>query len=136
MAAPRKSKVDPSHEFLWSDDSPFDGYLIVGIVPPRYIPDGTEWASVAYGDSKVLISMPPFYVIKITEGYADQISSVIYTSDLDPPNTEYVCWFMDINKKYLSLTASDRFIVTSETFTPPYDLLQVPIVGQTYPEPD
>lgn len=136
MATPRKSKVDPTHDFLWSDDTPFNGWLVIGIVPPRYVPTGEQWANVAYGNQRVLIEMPVFYVINITEGKADQNASVIYTSDLTPPNTEYVCWFQDINGVYLSMTASDRFVVTADTFTPPYDLLQVPIVGQEYPVPD
>lgn len=133
MSAPRKSAVATSNTFLWSNGTNFDGWLIIGIVPPQ-AGGVTNWPSMTPGDMTSPVALPPFYQIRIRDGRAETATKVIYTSDIVPPNTTYVAWLCDVNKRLMTSTASATFTVTSDTFSPPAITATIPSVGNDPPE--
>lgn len=132
MSAPRKASVSPSASFTWSNGTNFDGWLLVGVVPP--VRDDENWPSVTPGDLTSPEKLPPFYMIRIRNGRAENATKVFYTSDIVPPNTVYVAWLCDVNKKLMTSTPSATFTVTTDTFTPPSITATAPSVGNDPPD--
>lgn len=133
-SAPRTSVVDPSVTLAWSDGTPFDGWIWVGVVPPTL--SGTDFASVAVGNQNIYEQIPPIYYISVKAGVADPTVSVFYTSDLDPPGVQYVTLFYDRTGRKISATYSAQFNVTASTFNPLPPTLTAPIAGSTPPTPN
>jgi len=115
MSAPRKSTATGT--IYWSNGDLFDGWLLIGVVPPQS--GGTNWPTVKPSDMVSPIALPPFYMIRIKLGTPETNTKVFYTSDITPPNTEYVAWLCDINYQLMTTEPSTTFTVTSTTFEPP-----------------
>lgn len=125
----RVSKPSSSATVTWSNGDLFDGYLFVGIVPPQF--SGVDSPTIDWGDYPELVEIPKIYPINIVAGKYDQSSGVHYTSDLNPPNTQFVAWFQDRAGKVFG--PSVQFTVTAATFTPPAVTLTIPSVGSNLP---
>lgn len=133
-SAPRTSVVDPSVALQWSDGTPFDGWIWVGVVPPTL--GGTVFASMAIGNQHIYEQIPVVYYITVQAGIADPTVSVFWTSDLDPPGVQYVTLFYDRTGRKLSASYSAQFTVTGATFNPLPPTLTVPSAGSTPPTPN
>ena len=138
--APRTSRANPSATVVWPNDSTtFDGWLLIGIVPPVVTVSGgsspIDAPHVAYGNQIILEKLPTFYVTPIIEGKYDQNCRVFYSSDLEPSGVTYVAWLFDRTWRAVdSPTISDAFTVTSETFSPTLNLLGISgVPGATIP---
>jgi len=81
-------------------------------------------------------ALPPFYQIRIKYGQPDQATKVFYTSDIVPPNTEYVAWLADANLQLMTPTPSTTFTVTEDTFTPPEIVAVTTFPSDSYPVPN
>ena len=133
MADPRRSKFNPSTTVQWSDGTNFDGWILVGVVPPTF--SGTDSAYVSFSDGKPVVRLPVFAFVPITDGKFHTSSSVIFTSDLQPPNTKYVVWYYDSIRRQIA-GPSSAVTVTADPFTPPSLTLTAPTAGSTNPTPD
>lgn len=132
--APRTSVVASSVVVKWSDQTLFDGFLLIGVVPPTL--SATDFISVAVGEQKGYIQLPRFYMISIVQGQCDPSVGVFWTSDLDPPGVTYVDWIYDRTGRKLTANASIQFTVTADTFSPPIATLTVSTLGSTPPTPN
>ena len=134
MAAtpPRRAKFSQSAVVSWSSGGPFDGYCLIGVVVPSF--SGTDSAYVTLNDTQPIVRLPLFAYIPIVAGTFQQESSMIFTSDLEPPNTKYVCWYYDTVGRQIA-GPSSTFTVTTDPFTPPTLTLTAPTAGSTIPTP-
>jgi len=132
MSAPRKSTCTGT--FYWSNGDLFDGYLLIGVVPPQS--GGAVWPTVMPSDITSPLPLPPFYMIRLKLGIPETQTKVLYTSDITPPNTEYVAWLCDINLQLMTPTPSTTFTVTESTFTPPEIVAVTTFPSGDYPEPN
>lgn len=115
--AARKSKVDPTVTFTWTNGSAFTGYLVLGTVLPELA--SSAWPSLAYGHQQILEELPQKQRISIIDGAASQNDDVFYTADIDPPNVKYVALLYDRNmRKVTSTVIGSAFMVASTYFTP------------------
>ena len=131
MAIPRQSKVSPSLTVTWSDATVFDGFLIIGVVPPTL--SSTDFANVAVGNLSTFVPLPKFYRFRIDAGKVDQSVGVYYTSDVSPPGVTYVVQFQDKTGRMITSSWSAAFTVTDSTFTPTVPTMTVPTSGATPP---
>ena len=132
MSLPRVGKFSQSATLTWSDASLFDGFILVGLVPPT---SGTDWSSIALSGYYPTQRVPTFARVPIKDGKYNSNSGLFFTADLEPPNTRYVCWFYDNTGRQVA-GPSAQFQVTADPVTPPTPTLTVPSVGATTPTPD
>ena len=123
MAA-RSAKVLSTFTQLWSSGADFDGYMLVGVVVPTGKP------RCELGLYSGVVDVPIFTLFPITNGVFDASTELIYTSDLTPPNAQYVAWLCDKSFQQIG-TVSTAFTVTSTPWTPPTITATVPSAGSS-----
>jgi len=133
MAIPRVGRFSQDATLSWTDSSLFNGFILVGIVPPTS--GGTDWAQLSISDYYPPQRVPVFARVPITLGKYNSVAGLFFTADLEPPNTRYVCWFYDSTGRQIA-GPSAQFQVTTDPFTPPTPTLTVPSVGSVNPTPD
>lgn len=129
MATPSRSKLTTSSGYVyWSDDSKFDGFLLVSINMPE--PQASEGAypEVSVDARYPRVRIPQWITIPIIDGVIDQHCTLIYTASLEPPNTRYYIYYLDITmQKILAEPGdSDAFAVSEATTTITQPTLTVP----------
>lgn len=124
MAAPSRSTLITSSGYVyWSDDSKFDGFLLVSINLPEPAASEGAYPEVSIDAKYPRIRIPRWITIPIVDGEIDSNSTLIYTADLEPPNTRYAIYYLDntMEKVLASPGESDLFTVSAveTTITPP-----------------
>lgn len=132
MAA-RVARANAPGGVNWSNGKPFNGFILIGVVPPTS--GGSDWPSVSFGFLDSSQRLPPFYVIKINNGVFDSSAAVFYNADLIPENVVYVAWYYDANKRMIA-GPTTQFTVSSDPFTPPIPTLTAPSSGSNPPQPN
>lgn len=124
----RVAKV--SGQVSWSNGQPFDGFALFGIVMPT---DGASpWPKItteAGADER----LPVWFVIPISQGRYSQNAGLIYTEDINPPNTLYTAYYYDRALK--RLLGPTSFFSVSGDFSYP-QTIPAPTAGSTAPSPD
>jgi len=133
MADPRKGKLSQSVTVLWSDGSNFNGYLLIGIVPPTA--GGTDYTSLVSGDSYPVQRLPVFTLVPIKEGKYHDTTAIFFTADMEPPTSTYKAWLYDATRRQIA-GPSAPFTVSTDPFTPPSFTATVPASGGADPVPD
>jgi len=132
MALPQVGKFDQSVTVQWSNGSNFDGFILVGLVPPTNV---TDWAEIGISGYYPPQRVPVFARVPIVDGKFDSTAGLFFNADLEPPNTRYVAWYYDITRRQIA-GPSSQFQVTADPFTPPSLTLTAPSAGSTNPTPD
>jgi hypothetical protein len=120
-----------NNQVTWSDGTPFDGFIRLGLVVPQY--GGTVNAPfLASQHVTPALELPLNTLIFITNGQPDTSTGVVYNTSISPPNSQYVAWWYDA-AGHLLAGPSAQFSITSSPFTPPTVTLTAPSVGSTIP---
>lgn len=134
-SVPQSATLSQSVTVTWSDGTPFNGFLLIGLVYPT---SGSEWAEVDLGGQSPGERLPQFQRVPIVNGQYDNSVGVLYNSSISPPNTKYVAWFYDQStfppRQICGPTSF--FTVTSSPLTPPTCSLTIPTAGTEAPVPD
>lgn len=77
----------------------FNGYVWIGL----NLPDGYSQPSLF--NSYITQQLPRFIKVPIVNGTIDTTTGVPYTSDIDPPGTNYVAYYMDNNNAIIAPTS-------------------------------
>jgi hypothetical protein len=129
--APRTAKLSGS--VAWSDASSFNGFVLIGIAFPNI--SGTDYATVALGNSLEKQRLPQWTRIPIVEGAFDQTSAVFYNADIEPPNTKYVGYYYDATGTRIG-AATALFTVTATPHAIEVPTLTVPTAAVSAPTPE
>jgi len=134
MPIPRVGRFSQDATLSWTDASLFNGFILVGIVPPTS--GGTDWAQLSISDYYPPQRVPVFARVPITSGKYNSVAGLFFTADLEPPNSRYIAFWYDATGRLITPSASAQFQVTTDPFTPPTPTLTVPSVGSVNPTPD
>lgn len=134
MATPPSTAV-LSGSPAWSNGTPFDGWVRLGLVLPTNS-DGS-WPSAIFGAQTTAQRLPIWIEVPINAGTFNQQTKIWYNSSIDPPNTQYVAYWYDGNNRRLFPATGDsptpfvvnQFTVTGGTYTISIPMLTVPSVG-------
>lgn len=121
----------------WSDATPFDGYLLLGLVMPTNA-DGI-WPTVTVGGGNVPpLRLPIWTMIPINAGVFDSNTKILFNSSISPDSTQYVAYWYDLNKRRIfPATGSNPtpFVISSASFAPSIPSLTVPATSGVIPAP-
>ncbi len=122
----------------WSDSTPFDGYLLLGLVLPRN-GDG-QWVTVVMEGVFPTTSLPIWNVVPISAGQFDPNTFVWLNTSLTPENTQYVAYWYDLNNRriYPSLLGGPPvtpFTITTAPYAISVPSLDPPSTASQYPVP-
>jgi hypothetical protein len=109
----------------WSGGQPFDGWFIATLNPPL---DGSSnaWPSLSVASVSPRVQLPVRFPILISAGRFDPLSRLIYTADIQPPNTRYSGYYIDLNRVTIPGGPVSLFQVNAPTTTPPMYTLTLP----------
>lgn len=123
----------------WSTGAPFDGYLLLVLVPPL---DNSlnAWPTLQIGSGKYPPQRVPLRtIIPIVQGTYDPSTRVFFNSSIDPPGTQYAPYWFDNNKKQIPDTGGPpgfgMFFVSTDPCTLTPSQLPYPTLGTTPPNP-
>jgi len=116
----------PTGTVTWSDGSNFNGFALCGLKSMS----GHADTDFTVGNAALANYLPRsnYTRLLIEEGQFNQVASLIYNADINPPGTYYVAWIYDSSGKQIA-GPSTAFQVSSGTFTIPSLTLTVPTVG-------
>lgn len=115
---------------FWSDGvTPFSGYMLLALSLP------TGYSSAYFEPKFPRQRMPLRLKVPITNGLYDPATAVPFNTSIDPPNTQYVAFWFDVNNVQIA-GPSALFTVSGETVTPPTPTLTIPAVSGAIPVPN
>jgi hypothetical protein len=121
---------------LWSDGTPFDGYVLLGLVMPQNA-DG-QWPTLALEGVFPPVSLPIWTQIPISAGVFDPNSFVWLNTSVSPGHTQYVAYWYDLNKRRIfpaTGTPPTPFTITTTAFAINIPTLTTPATSATLPTP-
>lgn len=123
----------PTGTVTWSDGTPFDGMLWIGL---KSLVNGSAvaWPTISLGNRASKRSVPIWSPIPIAEGAYGTDFGVWYSADLTPHNSQYIAYYYDSNGVQIA-GPSSAFSVSTPTFSVPALTLTVPSMGSN-PTPD
>ena len=136
MIFPIPPKAILSGTAAWTDGTPFDGYLHLGLVLPQNS-DG-QWPTVTLAGLPSPQRLPIWTVVPIVGGIYDNQTKVWQNKGMTPPGTQYVAYWYDLSRRRLfppTGTSPTPFSINSTAFTMPTPTLTAPTSG-TVPVPD
>ncbi len=132
VPTPRTAKF-PSTEILWSDGSKYNGFALLGFIPPK---DGSYYYSVVdYGNASPTEQLPQFAVVPIINGQFNGSVGLYYSADTAVPGMQYNISFYDTTKRLIA-GPSAAFTVDTDPITLTIPTLTAPSTGGTPPTPD
>lgn len=120
----------------WSDGSRFDGYLHLGLVLPQN-GDG-QWPTTTLAGQLPPQRLPIWTVVPISAGVFDANTKVFYNTSLDPPNSQYVAYWYDLNRRRLFPTTGTPptpFTIAANPYAISLPTLTIPSTSATLPVP-
>lgn len=100
----------------WSDETPFNGFAVLRLVPPRNV-GGELWDALYQNTTKI----PTRTVIPIVDGEFDSDIKLIYNTDISPQNNKYIIYYYSSNGVLVGEPddITDAFLVDAASVTPP-----------------
>ena len=101
-------------QITWQSTSiGFNGYVWIGL----NLPNGYSQPSLF--NSYITQQLPRFIKVPIVNGTIDSTTQVPYSSDIDPPGTNYVAYYMDNNNAIIAPTSGSAspFSISNSTYT-------------------
>lgn len=117
--APQSAQVNTNNLVEYSDTTPFNGFLWLGLELPSAgtYTQPTLWNSYRY------TQLPRYIQIPIIAGQIDQTTQVFLTTQQEPPGTQYVAYWFDAEGNLIAPTSGTAtpFSITDITYiiTPP-----------------
>lgn len=123
----------PTGTVSWSDGTPFDGVLWIGL---KSLVNGSAvaWPTFSLGNRSSRRVIPIWSPIPIAEGAYGTNFGVWYNADITPHDSQYIAYYYDSNGVQIA-GPSSAFSVSSATFSVPALTLTVPTMGSN-PTPD
>lgn len=115
----------------WSDGTTFEGFCLLGLVPPTVLGSSATKFYAKFKEHKTEI--PQWLTLRVRNGVIDARTKVRYNTSISPPNTQYVCYFVDISGTIIA--TNSLFTVTDSPYTLVEPTLTVPTAGATAPTP-
>lgn len=118
---PRAAQLSAVSTISWASGTPFNGAVWVGLNLP------TGYSQPSLANSYIPQQLPKYIRVPIVNGVIDSTTGVPWNSDIDPPGTSYVVYYIDNNNAVIapaSGTAS-TFSIGSAT-----QVLTVPTLAQ------
>lgn len=125
----RSAQFNQNVVVAWSNGANFTGFLLVGLVLP------TGYTQAFYQTAYPFVAVPTFLKVPINNGSFHPAEGITYNADLEPPNTQYVCWYYDSTGQQIA-GPSPLFTVSTSTCTPPSLTLTAPSAGAIPPVPN
>lgn len=125
----RSAQFNQNVVVAWSNGANFTGFLLVGLVLP------TGYTQAFYQTAYPFVAVPTFLKVPINNGSFHPAEGITYNADLEPPNTQYVCWYYDSTGQQIA-GPSPLFTVATATCTPPSLTLTAPSAGAIPPVPN
>jgi hypothetical protein len=122
---------------IWSNSTPFDGYLYLGLTLPQDA--NGQWPTLTFAAQNPPQRLPIWTVVPIVAGVFDQNTKVWQNSTLDPPNTQYVAYWYDLNKRRIfpAIGATPTpFTIATDPYPIALPTLTIPSTSANYPVPD
>lgn len=119
MLTPRVASLTSASPVLWSDGTPFDGYMVAMLSLP-----GT-YAQVNLSNSPSPLRIPLNTKVPIVQGVLDTSCGIYFNSDIDPPTSKYVFYFVDATNTPVGV-GSGLLSVAANPFAVPVPSLPVP----------
>lgn len=122
----KKAKL--TGEVLYSDDQPFSGWFVVGLVPP--LRGVVPYQNFVLRDRGFRVDMPQWVTFRVRNGKYDDNARLRYNSEFSPANTQYVGYFVDHDGAVMATEAT--FVVN----TPEIQIdktIVAPVVGPVNP---
>lgn len=130
---PRAAQLQTSPTIItWVSGQYFNGYVWLGVE----VPNG--YSQLTLTNSYVPQQLPRYIKVPIINGTIDTTTGVPWTSDIDPPGTNYVAYFCDNNNAVIAPTSGSAspFSVAGSTYTINVPTLTMPSYsGQVPPTP-
>ena len=131
---PSTATLNPATTITWSDESLFNGFLLLGLVVPTS--GGTAWAELDLGGETTNERLPIFTRVAVVDGKFDTTVGILYNSAITPPNSKYAAWYYDTSVPARQINGpSTLFSVSATPLTPPTLTFTVPTAGVTAPTP-
>lgn len=130
------SKATITGTVSWSNGVLFDGWLLLGIVRPENA-DG-QWPSTVLAGQLAPQRLPIWLEIPISAGVIDTATKVFFNSSIEPPNTQYVAFWYDRNKRRLfpaTGVAPTPFTISTDPYAITVPTLTIPSTSATLPTP-
>lgn len=118
---------------LWSDGSKFNGFVLIALALPK--DGGFEYAQVVVSNDYPAQRLPQFQRIAIAEGLYDGNGRLIFTADMQPPNTRYCAYYYDSTGRLIAGPTA-LFAVTSSPVTLVAPTLTAPVTNTVAPSPE
>ena len=115
----------------WQSGQNFDGYVWMGLV----LPNGYSQPTVV--NSYIIQQFPVFTKVPIVNGAIDNTTGVFWNSDIDPPGTQYVAYYMDNNNALIAPTSGTAmpFSIGGSVATLTVPTLPQPVYSAANPVP-
>jgi len=115
----------------WQSGQNFDGYVWMGLV----LPNGYSQPTLV--NSYIVQQLPNFTKVPIVNGAIDNTTGVFWNSDIDPPGTHYVAYFMDNNNALIAPSSGTAtpFSIGGSVATITVPTLPQPVYSAAAPVP-
>lgn len=123
----------------WSDGSPFDGWLLLGLVLPENA-DG-QWPTTVLNGATIQQRLPLWAKIPITAGAFDSQTSILYNTSVEPPASRYVAYWYDKNHRRIFpatgvpptpfTISANPYAIALPTLTAPSNSATLPVPTET-----
>lgn len=115
----------------WASGNNFNGYVWIGLILP------TGYSQPTLFNSFIPQQLPRYVKVPVINGAIDTTTAIPWTSDIDPPGSSYVAYWMDNNNTLIapaSGTAS-AFQITGSSMTLTVPTLTMPVYSAAAPVP-
>jgi hypothetical protein len=124
--SPRTAQLITSPGIVtWSNGYIFDGFLWLGLSLP------TGYTNIKCFGSQLPQEIPRYIKVPIIAGQLDQTTQIFYTTDMDPPATQYFAYWFDRNNQLITPDPGTAvgFVVSTPVVTIAIPTLTLPSVG-------
>jgi len=129
VAAIQKAKIVTAADVEWSNGSKFDGFILLNVARP------SGYNEISLNQRRPRVVLPHWIRIPVENGAVHGDTKVLFTAEIEPPNTRYISFWYDLNNARIA-GPSALFTITADphTITPP--TLTAPTAPTTGDDPD
>lgn len=129
MASEQKAELTGT--ITYSDGTNFNGWMLVGLVPP--LRGSTAYTSFYKVYSQQRTKLPQWVSFQIKDGEFQSPAKLRFNSSISPPSTKYVSFFVDYEGN--TLATGSLFTVTATPHAIVEPSFAIPTPGTTAPTP-
>ena len=129
MASEQKAELTGT--ISYSDGTKFNGWMLVGLVPP--LRGSTAYSSFYKVYAQQRTKLPQWVSFQIKDGEFQSPAKLRFNTSISPPNTKYVSFFVDYEGN--TLATGSLFTVTATPHAIVEPSFSLPTAGTTAPTP-